>query len=169
MDAGALTIDLSQATEELVRGFEKVRFPQTRKGLSLIEVVIAMAIIGVLAIPIYGLFSGSAKFTASSRHVTTALTLANSYLTVLESQDSTVFYETGTVPDKSLPGPLSLEQLDLEETQQEYQRTLKILKKSFSDSPAQFWLLIVTVSWKSPINGQERSLVFQRVLEGPAT
>ncbi len=133
------------------------------KGLTLLEILISMLILGVIVTPIYTVFSGSRKTMMAARDLSVAVALAGTMMASIRQVDSRNLVEISGTPDSELPGPVSLQTLGIAQVPESYERRLSITKMaSPAGNSARFFKTEVQVKWKDK-NGHRQ---FQYALSG---
>ena len=125
-----------------------------RSGLSLTEVLVCLAILALVSLPLFGLFSTSRRLGVSARDLDGATGLASSYLSALTGVDVARFEEFGPLADDRLPAPVSLEALRVATAPPPYRRSVTLLRIRTGPTPTPLWHAVVSVEWPSRRNDE---------------
>jgi len=126
-----------------------------RFGMSFMEIMIAVFIAGVIATPIYVLFSTSRKMGATAKNLMEAMGSAGSYISALKEVPSDTINEISLTSDSALSGNLSLENLGIPACREGLERKIMV-EKLVSELGDTYLRVVVEISWKHPVTGEMR-------------
>lgn len=128
-----------------------------RRAFSLIEIVVAFAVLALLATPLHLLFSTGARTVLQARDLQAACAAAGSYLSALGAADPAGFAPCGPTADAGLPGPVSPAALGLPPLRDGFERTVELRPVAIDGRP--YLLARVAVAWTSPASGKRLDYV----------
>lgn len=125
--------------------YNEKRIPGYR-GMTLTEILIAVAIVGLVAGPIYMLYSSSKRNLQASSELSSAVSFASSYMTRLVNVPIRDLRNIQPmVKDTGLAPPLSLDILGVSPVREGYERYLELRKVDLDGQ--QFFHATVRVKW----------------------
>lgn len=99
---------------------------EDRRGLSLMEVLLSLFVLGIIIAPVYLTFSGSRQVMGTARDLTTAVSLAGSLFAGLKAVPAETLPEIGMTADLDLPAAISLERLGVASAPVPFERTVSL-------------------------------------------
>lgn len=126
------------------------------RGLTLTEILVATVIITVCFIPILSVFSISNRISTSGKKLNTAVRLANSLMSGINTLDPDNLPQIEKVQDGNLPLEISLEKLDVATAPIGFERFVSIEKKRDPTSEAYFQQIFIDVQWISTVNQKSK-------------
>lgn len=121
---------------------------KTRRGMSVMEVTLAIAIVFMAFVIFMSVFSGASRATIQSRDRTAAILLANSIMDELEAHPYGAPKPKSWETDVDRPVQVWVQGRP---TQMDFHKKVEFLNKSFiGDSPAKedFDVATITISWR---------------------
>ncbi len=137
--------------------------PEGRRGVTLVEILICMVILGLIAVPLVELLVTSKKVSVSGRDRLTAMSLASSYVTSISALRKPDVQEANGAEDSTFTGPMSLADLGIDAPPDGYRRTLGLEKLPPDPAGQVLCVATVTIEWESSISGQPVSYTLYRV------
>ena len=121
------------------------------KGLTTLEVLIAILILTFSFVPLYSIFRFSYRLNASSKNLNHAMHLANNLLSGVKLSNNPKLPNMKHKNEKALKYPLSLEQLGLQQSPPGFKRYLTIT--DFQDELMfnEFKKIWVDIEWTSTL------------------
>ena len=98
------------------------------RGMSFMEVMVAVLIAGIIATPIYILFSTSRRMGASAKDLVEAMGIGSSYISSMKEVQAGLIPAVTSAEDTSLTGVLALESLGIPPCPEGFTRTLNTQK-----------------------------------------
>ncbi|MBI2945729.1 MAG: hypothetical protein HYY25_16160 [Candidatus Wallbacteria bacterium] len=135
----------------------------TRRGITLLEVLLALILVALLAVPVFEMFSTSRKMTAGGQERLLASSLASSYVAALTGVAAEALSEAGPAKDSELRGPLTLRALGVAPCPAGFSRTASLLNLAADPAVAPMWQVTVTVEWTGAVSGAPLSFTLQRL------
>lgn len=135
-------------------------------GLSLVEIMIGITIIGVCVGPIFQVFLMSRKYSVSASEIANAMTMASSYATAINSIASEQITAISHLEDMHLPPPFDLDSLSLSPCVTGFNRFLNIVSTPEHSTENPQWLAVVTVRWNSNVTRTDREYSLHSILGG---
>jgi hypothetical protein len=133
--------------------------------MSFMEVMVAVLIAGIIATPIYILFSTSRRMGASAKHLVEAMGIGSSYISSLKEVQANLVPEVTSAEDTSLNGVLELESLGIPPCPEGFTRTLTT-QKVISELGKVYLEVSLIVGWKDPVTGKPKNYPLFTLLPG---
>ena len=128
------------------------------KGISLIEIMLATILMGVMLVPILNMFSQGTTQTIRSRDELTALGLASNLMSYAYTKPYTDLQATsGPETRNDLTIDYENGSLSLEIDDERYMRTIEVTEVTPTNWRFSYKLVNVIVSWQDP-DGNERQV-----------
>ncbi len=147
--------------------FAATIFYRGGRGFSLVEIMIALVILASVAGSIFAVFSASKGMLVNSREISTATSLAGSYLAAassLPAKDITVF---APADESELPEPFRPENLRIPAAAAPFKRTVSLLAHDLAGKEGgPFYQVRVEISWKRHQTGVDATYISSTLLRG---
>ncbi|MCO4782190.1 MAG: prepilin-type N-terminal cleavage/methylation domain-containing protein [Candidatus Cloacimonetes bacterium] len=134
---------------------------RNKKGLSLIEIVIAMIIIALMISPIYNLFFIGTRLNQEGKNLYFVNMLCSNYLNAISNYDRSKLVEIEDMEDKEILGHLTLENLKIDPCFDGFVRRVNV--RQIGDT--QMYAIEVRVLWKDKTKSKERSYSLKTLVE----
>ncbi|PCJ17607.1 MAG: hypothetical protein COB02_13365 [Candidatus Cloacimonadota bacterium] len=133
----------------------------SKKGLSLIEIMVALIVISLMISPIYNLFFIGSQLNKEGKQLYFVNVLCSNYLNAIINVDRLKVIEIDDMEDKEISGSLSLENIGMEPCYEGYKRKLTI--ESLEDT--NLFSVKVSVFWKSKKKAKLKSYTLKTLVE----
>ena len=137
-----------------------------RKALSLLEILIALVILGAVVGPVYSVLAGSRRTMVAARELSTAVSLAGSFMTALRQVDVAVLPEGEGLEGDDLSLLLGFERIGIATAPSGFTRRVNLRRKPAQEGNRPHAFAEVIVSWKGPGGGKSFSYRLSGLLAG---
>ena len=137
-----------------------------KKGLSLVEILLALSILALFAGPIAYLFLSTNRARVSARELSLAMNLSSSYLSSLKDLPRSEINILPPTSDQEVPSILSPHHLGIPAPPQRFHRSLEIRELAGQVGLADAYLMIVKVRWSRGENLTPGEFHLESVLPG---
>jgi len=127
---------------------------KTRRGMTLIELILAASLVAVCSIPIYFLFTSAKRMNVSSKERLEAMAYANTYLSAILSLGEDQMQILEERRDQEHSPPFTPQSLGIPKTPERIHRSLQIQKWSPADSES-FFKVSIQIRWEQGTGGRE--------------
>ena len=137
-----------------------------KKALTLLEILIALVILGAVVGPAYSILAGSRRTMIAARELSTAVSLAGSFMTALRQADVLALPEGAALADDDLVLLLGFDRLGIATAPAGFTRRVNLRRQPASQGSRPLVFAEVIVDWKGPGAGKVFSYRLSGLLSG---
>lgn len=144
---------------------ERFRAAPAAGAFTLLEILVALAIVCAAVTPVFLAFFTSRRTVAAASGVSRAVSFASSYMAALREAPPGALREFGPVEDVAAPGALSPAKLRLDLVHPGFSRRVTLKKVDLPDQPAgRLYHAVVAVEWRNTA-GEASSYVLEGLID----
>jgi prepilin-type N-terminal cleavage/methylation domain-containing protein len=136
----------------------------TRRGLSLIEIVLGMAILATFAGPLAYLFISSNRSRVSARDMSVAMNLSNCYLSALKDLPRSSLGVLAPTLDSAVSSDFSPHHLEIPDSPERFTRELEIREIPVPEGLSKAYRMIVKVNWDRGSDRKKGEFILESIL-----